>query len=88
MYIEPSIVKQITGGIMGVFAALGFVMAIYKHIFSEDADDSISEFFGTWFNYVANGIFIALAVGIGAYAFKTLLKTWVLNLPLVSSLLG
>lgn len=74
MYIEPSIVKQITGGIMGVFAAFGFVMAFYKHIFSQSADNSISELFGTWFNYVATGIAVALVTGVGVYALNYLSK--------------
>lgn len=75
MYIEPSVVKQITGAIMGVFAALGFVMAIYNHIFSQSADNSISELFGTWFNYVATGIAVALVSGVGVYALNSLLRS-------------
>ena len=74
MYIEPSVVKQITGGIMGVFAALGFEMVIYKHIFSQSTDNSISELFGTWFNYVATGIAVALVTGVGVYALNYLSK--------------
>lgn len=74
MYIEPSIVKQITGGIMGVFAALGFIMAIYNHIFSQSTDDIISELFGTWFNYVATGIAVALVTGVGVYELNHLSK--------------
>jgi len=74
MYIEPSVVKPITGGILIAFAALGFVMAIYKHIFSQSADNSISELFGTWFNYVATGIAVALVTGIGVYALNYLSK--------------
>lgn len=74
MYVEPSVVKQITGGIMGVFAVLGFVMAIYKHIFSQSTDNSISELFGTWFNYVATGIAVALVTGVGVYALNYLSK--------------
>lgn len=75
MYIEPSIVKQITDGIMGVFAAIGFVMAIYKHVIYQSTDDIISEFFGTWFNYVTSGILVAVVIGVSVYAFNTLLKT-------------
>lgn len=57
---------------MGVFGALGFVMAFYKHVICQNTDDIISEFFGTWFKYIAIGI---LVTGVGVYAFNTLLKT-------------
>lgn len=74
MYIEPSVVKQITSGIIGVFAALGFVMAIYRHVICQNTHDIISEFFGTWFNYVASGILVALVTGVGVYALNYLPK--------------
>ena len=74
MYIEPSVVKQITGGIMGVFAALGFVMAFYKHIICQNTNDNTSEFFGTWFNYVATGVLVALVTGVGVYELNHLSK--------------
>jgi succinate dehydrogenase/fumarate reductase cytochrome b subunit len=75
MYIEPSVVKQITGGIMVAFTVFGFVLAINKHIFSQSADNSISELFGTWFNYVATGIAVALVSGVGVYALNSLLRS-------------
>jgi hypothetical protein len=43
--------------------------------FSQSADNSISELFGTWFNYVATGIAVALVSGVGVYALNSLLRS-------------
>lgn len=74
MFIEPSFIKTLTGYIFMGSIAVGFCTAIYQHLFSDDADDNISECGGMWLNVIANGILIAIGVALVAYGLNSLIQ--------------